>query len=131
MILEKITKKNNRIMSFYEGKIPIINSVSHAFPCVLSNPQGNEKFPCVPCQIRCVFYLTHIEMRNFSVCIGISLCVLPKLTRKCAFPCVCMKKPSANSAHIGKFRFSVVVYFVCPSTLDQDYLKHYISSRTN
>ena len=72
MILEKITKKNNRIMSFYEGKIPIINSVSHAFPCV--------------------FYLTHREMRNFRV-FCISLCVLPKPTWKCASPCVRTKKP--------------------------------------
>ena len=75
MILEKITKKNNRIMSFYEGKIPIINSVAHAFPYVLSNPRGNEKFFSVPCQFPCVFYLTHREMTNFPVSFGISLCV--------------------------------------------------------
>ena len=86
------------------------------FLCVLSNPRRNEKFPCVPCQFFCVFYLTLGDMRNFPVChvnfpvfhlthremlnfpmgFDIFLCVLSKSTRKCAFPCVCMKKPSGK-----------------------------------
>ena len=95
---------------------PIINSVSCISLCVLSNPRRNEKFPHVPCQFFCVFYLTLGDMRNFPVChvnfpvfhlthremlnfpmgFDIFLCVLSKSTWKCAFPCVCMKKPSGK-----------------------------------